>query len=101
MVRFYLSYIFFVLSLMLFFPTASFSVTHTSDVPAADFVRQLGDKALSSLTAKELPEAERAERVRTLLRENFDIQAIGKFVLGTHWKETTDTERNEYFKLFE
>jgi phospholipid transport system substrate-binding protein len=110
MSRFCLPYVFF--AFMMAFPLSSFSAetqqganespgAKAINSPAAGFVRQLGDKALSSLTAKELPEAERAQRVRALLRENFDIQAIGKFVLGTHWKEATDAQRDEYFKLFE
>lgn len=72
-----------------------------ADSAAGQFVQHLGDKALTSLTAKGLPQRERAGRVRTLLRENFDITTIGRFVLGTHYREATDAQRNEYFKLFE
>ncbi len=72
-----------------------------ADSPAVAFVQKLGDKALTSLTAKGLPKAERARRVRALLEENFDIHTIGRFVLGTHYREATDAQRDEYFKLFE
>src|SRR4051812_48329199 len=71
------------------------------DSPAAVFVQKLGDKALTSLTAKGLPKGERSRRVRTLLRENFDIPTIGRFVLGRHWGEATDAQRAEYVNLFE
>lgn len=73
----------------------------SSNAPAIGFVKDLGKKALSSLTAKNLPEAERQSRVRTLLRENFDIQTIGRFALGTYWKTATEGQRAEYLKLFE
>ncbi|MDE1153197.1 MAG: ABC transporter substrate-binding protein [Micavibrio sp.] len=72
-----------------------------SDTPAAAFVQGLGDKALTSLTAKDLPAAERAERVRTLLRTNFDVPTIARFVLGRGWNTATDAQRKEYMKLFE
>lgn len=71
------------------------------DSAAAQFVQRLGDQALTSLTAKGLPKGERAKRVRTLLRENFDISTIGRFVLGTHWREATEAQRAEYVSLFE
>jgi phospholipid transport system substrate-binding protein len=72
-----------------------------SDSAAVGFVQKLGDKALTSLTAKGLAKGERAKRVRTLLTENFDIPTIGRFVLGTHYREATEAQRQEYFKLFE
>jgi phospholipid transport system substrate-binding protein len=69
--------------------------------PAAQFVQRLGDKALTSLTDRDIGNAERARRVRTLLRDNFDIRTIGRYVLGTHWREATDAQKEEYFHLFE
>lgn len=71
------------------------------DSAAAQFVQRLGDKALTSLTAKGLPKGERAKRVRTLLRENFDITTIGRFTLGRHWNDATEAQRSEYVSLFE
>ncbi len=71
------------------------------DLPAVAFVQKLGDKALSSLTDKGLPRATRETRVRALLRENFDLQTIGRFALGTYWRAATSAERSEYMDLFE
>lgn len=71
------------------------------DSPAAQFVQRLGDKALTSLTARGIDGQERARRVRTLLRENFDIATIGRFVLGSHWRAATEAQRAEYADLFE
>ena len=72
-----------------------------SEDAAAAFVDGLGKKALSSLTAPELEQAEREKRVRNLLRGYFDINTIAKFSLGTHWRNATETQRAEYLKLFE
>lgn len=80
-------------------PSAAFA--KGGDSPAAQFVQRLGDKALTSLTAKGLAKGERAKRVRTLLHENFDIATIGRFTLGRHWNDATPAQRTEYVSLFE
>ncbi|HYD17868.1 MAG TPA: ABC transporter substrate-binding protein [Patescibacteria group bacterium] len=73
----------------------------TDGSPAAQFVQGLGDKALTSLTAKDLAANVRAQRVRSLLRENFDIQTIGRFVMGNGWKTATPAQKSQYMSLFE
>lgn len=78
---------------------SSFSAHAGAD--AAAFVQKMGDKALSSLTAKDLPAAERESRVRSLLRTNFDVATIGRFALGTYWKDATPEQRTKYMGLFE
>lgn len=65
------------------------------------FVQKMGDQALTQLTGKEISDAEREKRVRTILRQNFDIKTIGQFVLGRHWRNATEKQRAEYLDLFE
>jgi phospholipid transport system substrate-binding protein len=72
-----------------------------ANTPETQFVQRLGDKALNSLTAKELPAAERSKRVRDLLRNNFDIKTIGRFTMGSSWKKATEAQKAEYLDLFE
>ncbi len=72
-----------------------------SEEAAAAFVDGLGKKALSSLTAPELGQAEREKRVRSLLNSYFDVNTIAKFALGTNWRNANETQRAEYLKLFE
>jgi phospholipid transport system substrate-binding protein len=67
----------------------------------AQFIDQLGHTALMSLTEKGIPRSEREARVREILKTNFDEAAIGKFALGTYWRDATDAQRSEYMKLFE
>ena len=85
-------------------PAATEVDTHTAAKPkgpVVQFVQELGNQALTSLTAKNLPYEERSKRVRSLLLQYFDIQTIGRFVLGTYWSQATDSQRQEYFSLFE
>ena len=72
-----------------------------SDTIAAGFVQKLGDTVLFSLTPNNIPETQRAEQLRALFRADFDIQTIGHFVLGAHWRDASEDQRKEYFRLFE
>jgi len=85
---------------LLALPSAGFAA-RSGDTPAAQFIQSLGNKALTSLTAKDLPAAERATRVRSLLREDFDVPTIGRFVAGPAWKSATPAQRQQYMSLFE
>ena len=69
--------------------------------PPARFVQKLGDTALMSLTEKNVNRTTREKRVREILRNNFDIQTIGRFALGTYWKDASESQRAEYMDLFE
>jgi phospholipid transport system substrate-binding protein len=71
-----------------------------ADAPA-DFISDLGARAISELTAKDMSQPERETKFRQLLDEHFDVPAIGRFVLGRHWKLATDAQKTEYLKLFE
>ena len=69
--------------------------------PAAQFVQSLGNTALMSLTGKNITRKTREDRVRGILRKNFDVQAIGKFAMGTYWREASEAQRRDYMNLFE
>jgi phospholipid transport system substrate-binding protein len=68
---------------------------------AHDFVASLAEKAIDTLAVKEIEKAERERRFRTFLRDNFDLETIGIWVLGRHWRNATSEERTEYLNLFE
>jgi phospholipid transport system substrate-binding protein len=67
--------------------------------PAA-FVSDLGARAINVLTSKQ-SEADRETEFRKLFDEGFDLQAIGRFVLGPYWRTATEAQRAEFLKLFE
>ncbi len=66
--------------------------------PAAQFVQKLGEAAL---TVRRLPTNERSARVLEIVRQNIDVPAIGRFMLGTYWRDTTAEQRERYFNLIE
>lgn len=89
------------LTALVVFSSAPVAMAAGKASPAAAFVQKLGDTALMSLTEKKLSRTEREKRVRNILRTYFDINAIGKFALGSYWREATEKERKEYLSLFE
>ncbi len=67
--------------------------------PAA-LISNLGSQALSVL-GKDATQSQRVARFRELLREDFDVPGIARFVLGRYWNTATEEQRAEYVKLFE
>lgn len=88
---------------MVFVTAASFvpAARAESAVTPSQFVQKLGDAALSSLTGKDMTRSAREQKVRDLLQNNFDLQVIGKFAMGTYWKDASESQRKEYLSLFE
>ncbi|MEO5337404.1 MAG: ABC transporter substrate-binding protein [Magnetospirillum sp. WYHS-4] len=68
---------------------------------AEDFVASLADQAVQSLTIPDISRQERVTRFRKMFNEHFAVKSIGRWVLGKHWGQTTDAEKDEYQKLFE
>ena len=73
----------------------------TPSPEAGEFIMALADKAITGLTDFNVPLSERSTRFRVLLNEGFDVQHIGRFVLGRFWRTASEAERAEYLQLFE
>lgn len=63
-------------------------------------ISNLGSRALEVL-GKGTPEPQRVARFRELLREDFDVPGIARFVLGRYWNTATEEQRTEFVRLFE
>jgi phospholipid transport system substrate-binding protein len=72
------------------------------DARAAEkFAQTLENGSLKFVTDKSIPRATRAVRVRALFQHDFDLQAMGRFAMGSYWKAASDEQRLEYMDLFE
>ncbi len=72
------------------------------DEPGAqNFIRDLGDRAISLLEESTAGTADRATGVRDILRTSFDMPTIGRFTLGRHWRSATPGQQEEFLSLFE
>ncbi len=84
------------------FTVAGWTAPEVQAAPAdaKSFVAHFGEKAVRELTPTDISDAERVKRMRALLVEVFDVNAISKFVLGVYWRRTTEDQRAEFLKLY-
>jgi len=74
--------------------------TKTSPEEARQFIQKLGDEAVKVLSDKSIPLSKREADIRELLRRNFDLETIGRFVLSRYWRTATADEKSDYMSLF-
>ena len=82
------------LTVMLIFPAAS---KNTAD----GFIRDIGQKTISSLTDENISSEDRERLFREIFNRYFDVRLIARFSLGVHWRRASDAQREEYVTLFE
>ncbi len=66
----------------------------------ADFIRQLGNRALGVIRSS-LPPAQKRAYFRQLLDEDFDVRGIARFLLGPRWRLASEREKREFGSLLE
>lgn len=67
---------------------------------ARSFVDVMAKKTVAFLADKSLSEQQKKDQFRTLLFADFDLDTIGRFVLGTNWNRANPAQREEYLRLF-
>ena len=92
------------LALGLFLCVAAFqpaeAADKTSPQEAEKFIKALGNQAVKLLSDKSIPMTDREGKIRELLRHNFDLETIGRFVLGKYWRTATPDQQSEYLSVF-
>ena len=68
---------------------------------ARAFIQELSEDAVRSLTDGAVPKAQRIRRFRRMFTDHFAVKAMGKWILGRHWRKATESQRTEYLRLFE
>ena len=69
-----------------------------ADKPDA-FVQSIGDQVVKVLQQK-LPRDQTEQQLNGIWLNAFDVQAIGRTVLGTHWRTASDEQRKAYMDVF-
>ncbi len=67
---------------------------------AADFVGTLGRQAVTIVADGRHDARGRHENLKSLIREGFHLETIGRFVLGRYWREAGPEQRAEFQDLF-
>ncbi|MFQ5774055.1 MAG: phospholipid-binding protein MlaC [Kiloniellaceae bacterium] len=68
---------------------------------AGAFLSDLTARAIEQLTDGSVAVEERKARFRVLFRDNFDVPAIGRLVLGRYWRGTEEAVREKFLDTFE
>jgi phospholipid transport system substrate-binding protein len=76
--------------------------THASlDATKAEaFMNNIGAKVITLLTDKTISDQERGNQFQKILETSFDVNAVGKFVLGRYWNQATAEEKKRFLSLF-
>ncbi|OKH88169.1 phospholipid-binding protein MlaC [Thalassospira sp. TSL5-1] len=65
----------------------------------ADFIRALGDEAITELAGKQIDDSNREERFVKLMDKYFEMDQVARFVLGRYWRSLSDQELTEFADL--
>jgi phospholipid transport system substrate-binding protein len=71
----------------------------TGNTPS-DFIRYLGEQAVAVLQQPGTTLEQRETRFRELLAAGFDMEFIGRFVMGNDWRKASPEQRADYLDLF-
>ena len=75
--------------------------TQTSPEQASKFVQDLGQRAVALLASyNESQAGKHQEEFKEIVRQGFDLDLIGRFVLGNSWRTASSAQQQEYQKLF-
>jgi len=64
------------------------------------FVDQLGTQGIEML-GPQVPPAQRVARFRQLFQADFDVDGIGRFVIGRYWRDFTPAQQQQFLRLFQ
>jgi phospholipid transport system substrate-binding protein len=80
---------------------AAAAPSQAAEQSALAFTQKVGDSAITDLTAPGITDSARVKRMRKLLVNIFDAEAVGRFVLGPYARQATPEEFKEFLKLYE
>ena len=89
-----------VLSIFLVAGPARAAAPDAESDPVA-FLQAFSDRAIAMLADDSLSKEQRAREFRSLLRSGFDMERIGRAVLGRYWRSATPQQRAEFLQLLE
>ncbi|WP_254424124.1 MlaC/ttg2D family ABC transporter substrate-binding protein [Thalassospira marina] len=67
----------------------------------SDFIRGLGDEAISELAGDKIDDSSRQERFVNLMDKYFKMDQVARFVLGRYWRNLSDQELTNFADLLQ
>lgn len=68
---------------------------------ARQFVDDIGNHALNVINDAAKDENQKHAKLRQMFSENVDIHWMGRFVLGTGWKQATEDQKKHYMQAYQ
>jgi phospholipid transport system substrate-binding protein len=66
---------------------------------ASAYITELSRTAIEKLSPTDITAAERADRARTILEDNFAGRDLARFVLGRYWRVASEPQRERFMTL--
>jgi phospholipid transport system substrate-binding protein len=89
----------FVLVLAVIVGLSAASASAAADGAPIAFIRALGDQAVSVLRS-DMPPTTKAAYFDQMVRQDFDLTGIARFVLGPYWRAASPAERQQFCEGF-
>ena len=77
-----------------------YAIEVSTNTDAQTFIDKMSTDAIAFLGNNSYSQTEKKKKFKSLLEKNFDMETIGRFVMGPKWKQMTDAQKTEYQKLF-
>lgn len=74
--------------------------TAAPETAEARFIRDLGERAIVLLSSHKITPDQRTAGFGDLLSSGFNLDYIGRFVLGRYWSTASAAQREAYLRLF-
>jgi phospholipid transport system substrate-binding protein len=80
---------------------ATYAQVSAAEVDGAqEFIRRLAQDAIAVLQRNDVTLEQREQTFRRLLSDGFEMEFIGRFVLGRAWRAATPEQQQDYLNVF-
>lgn len=83
-----------------FFLTVNSANAAIDGSKAEKFIQNVTSQGIEQLVNADIPNSERDARFTKMFNQDFDLDFIGKFVLGRYWRTATDAQRKEFIDIY-
>ncbi len=80
--------------------SGSSSIITVGNETQEKFIDTMAGDAITFLADTSLTEDDKKAKFASLLSNSFDLETIGRFALGRHWRTASPAQRDEYQSLF-
>lgn len=78
----------------------SFKAVAIDSGQAESFIKKVTNEGIEQIVNSDVSMAEKDARFEKLFNEYFDLNYIGKFVLGRYWKTSSEKQRAEFINVY-